>query len=283
MIEGRPSATALRVAMRRAAHQWVDDPKVFDDPLALAILGPNAEAALRRDRDARASRGPMRALRAFLAVRSRVADERIAAAVAGGVRQVVVLGAGLDTFAYRHPHGEALRVFEVDHPATQAWKRERLAVAGITVPPSVTFVPVDFDRETLADALGRAGLDRAEPAFHSWLGVVPYLARDAVTRTLAFVAGSPAGSGIVFDYGTPPEQLPLPHRWAFRMIAARVARSGEPWRTFYEPAELDAELRGLGFTLIEDHGSAELNGRYFADRRDGMKLHGMARVATAWV
>jgi methyltransferase (TIGR00027 family) len=282
MIEGRPSTTALRVAMRRAAHQLIDDPKVFDDPLALQIIGDDRAAALRAR--PRGYELPGRsALRAFLAARSRHAEDRIAEAVAAGVRQVVVLGAGLDTFAYRHPYGPELRVFEVDHPASQAWKRRRLEATGIEVPGSLTFTPVDFERQTLADGLAAAGLDRGAPAFYSWLGVTPYLARESVFRTLAFVAGSVAGSGVTFDYGTPPSRLPWLKRWALRRMSARVASIGEPWVTFFDPAELDREVRALGFACVEDLGTEELNDRYFANRRDGLKLTGIGRLMTARV
>src|SRR5208337_2845591 len=154
MQEGKFSRTAQRVAIRRAAHQLLDHPRVLDDPLALRIIGSEAEEVLRSD--PKESHAFSRAFRAFMAARSRYAEDELAHAVAHGVRQYVVLGAGLDTFAYRNPYPE-LRVFEVDHPATQAWKREQLEAAGIAVPASLTFVPIDFERQTLVDGLTRAG------------------------------------------------------------------------------------------------------------------------------
>ena len=161
LTTGTPSGTALRVAAVRAAHRLLDDPVVFDDPLALSILGPEAEAAMRAD-PYRFNDPISRGLRASLIVRSRVAEDELARAVAAGVRQYVVLGAGLDTFAYRNPF-EDLRVFEIDHPATQAWKRECLDKAGIAIPDSLTFAPVDFEEGvTLAEGLAAAGFDRAE-------------------------------------------------------------------------------------------------------------------------
>jgi methyltransferase (TIGR00027 family) len=284
MLKGRPSLTAHRVALRRAAHQLVDRPPVFADPLALAIVGSESANALRND-PGRFERNPWsRSLRAFMAVRSRYAEDQLAAAVGHGVHQYVVLGAGLDTFAYRNPYAESpLRVFEVDHPATQAWKRERLTEAGIKVPGNLTFAPVDFEAQTLPDGLRAAGLDFGQPAFFSWLGVTPYLTRDTVMKTLRCVAGFPRGSGIVFDYGVPREALPWTSRWAFDRMAARVAKAGEPWQTFFEPAALGAELLEAGFSRLEDLGTAELNVRYFAGRRDGLKLAGMGRLAYAAV
>src|SRR5580700_6523867 len=156
MQEGKFSRTAQRVAIRRAAHQLLDEPKVLDDPLALRIIGTEAAAALRSD--PKEDHVFARAFRAFMAARSRYAEDELARAVEVGVTQYVILGAGLDTFAYRNPH-PGLRVFEIDHPATQTWKREQLQSAGIAVPVGLTFVPVDFEGQTLADGLGRAGLD----------------------------------------------------------------------------------------------------------------------------
>jgi methyltransferase (TIGR00027 family) len=233
MIESRPSLTAERVAIRRAAHQLLDDPRVHDDPLALAILADAQAAAMRAD-PRRFEDGPIAgALRAFLAVRSRLAEDALAQAVAAGVRQYVVLGAGLDTFAYRNPF-PALRVFEVDHPATQARKRQRLADAHITVPAGVTFVAVDFAVEPLPRAMRAAGVRSEEPSFFSWLGVTPYLEPAKVLATLAAIASFAAnGGGVTLDYNVPTGSLaPLPRK-AFEVLAARVAAAGEPFRGFF--------------------------------------------------
>ena len=176
MKENRPSATAQRAAMRRAAHQLLDDPKVFDDPLALSIIGREDESALRADpRQFEAS--PLSPyLRAFVAARSRRAEDELASAVRRGVHQYVIVGAGLDTFAYRNPYPQGvLHVYEVDHPATQTWKRARLEEAGIALPGDLTFAPVDFDTQTLEEGLRGAGYDHGKGAFFSWLGVTEYL------------------------------------------------------------------------------------------------------------
>src|ERR1700689_2758722 len=153
MLEGKFSRTAHRVAIRRAAAQLLDHPKVLDDPLALRIIGPEAADDLRSN--PKEHHAFSRAFRAFMAARSRYAEDELARAVAHGVTQYVVLGAGLDTFAYRNPHPE-LRVFEVDHPATQTWKREQLTAASIPIPPSLTFVPIDFEQQMLADGLAHS-------------------------------------------------------------------------------------------------------------------------------
>jgi len=223
-------------------------------------------------------------LRAFIAVRSRFAEEELAAALHRGVRQFVLLGAGLDTFAYRNPFAASgLRVFEVDHPATQAWKRELLAEAGIAEPPSLTFVPLDFEKRSLDAALEAAEFRTDQPGFFSWLGVVPYLTLEAAQATLAWIGSLPAGSGVVFDYAISPASLGESQKAAFDALANRVARAGEPFRLFFEPAELARTLRELGFRQIEDLDAAEIDRRYFSDRRDGLRVGGLAHLVSAGV
>lgn len=277
MRNGRPSLTAQRVALSRAAHQLYDHPKLLDDPIALRIIGAQCAEELRAHRrrfDARFARY----LRAFVVARSRIAEDALAAAVGRGVRQYVVLGAGLDTLAYRNPY--PLRVFEVDHPATQAWKRRQLSAAEISLPPSLTLVPVDFETQPLARALHEAGLRADEPTFFSWLGVSMYLTRTAVLATLKRVASSPEGSGIVFDYAVPPASVSLVRRLVLRALLRRLAAIGEPWKAVFDPHELAAELYSLGFTHSEDFGPAELNARFFRDRSDGLRVAGPGRVVS---
>jgi len=276
-----PSRTAERVALRRAAHQLLDHPRVHDDPLALVIVGDAQAAALRAEPHRFEDGLVSQRLRAFLAVRSRVAEDTLARAVAAGVRQYVVLGAGLDTFAYRNPY-PALRVFEVDHPATQAWKRRRLADAQIAVPDDVTFVALDFASESLPAALRAAGVRGDAAAFFSWLGVTPYLEPANVLATLAAVAPLAAGGGgIVFDYNVPPASLPPPSRAAFDGLAARVAAAGEPFRGFFEPDALMAALRDIGFRDVLDLSPDELNARFLSDRTDGLRVGSVGHIATA--
>jgi methyltransferase (TIGR00027 family) len=265
MMDGRRSRTAERVAMRRATHQLYDQPLVFEDPLALSILSDEAAAQVRAETEEEIRNPWANGLRLFIAVRSRFAEEELALALQQGVRQYVVLGAGLDTFAFRNPF-PALRVFEVDHPDTQAWKRQRLEHAGIAIPETMRFAPVDFERDTLAHGLEDAGFRPQEPAFFSWLGVVPYLTRDAAFATLRFIAGLPQHSGVVFDYSIPREMLSEPERKAFDFLAERVARAGEPFRLFFDPAQLFTDLRALGFTEIEDLDGAAIRVRWFGEK-----------------
>jgi methyltransferase (TIGR00027 family) len=265
---GRASRTAQGVAVMRAAHQLLDAPLVFEDPLALRVIGAETADALRADPQAFDTN---RGLRAFLALRSRYAEDALAAAVARGVRQYVVLGAGLDTSAFRTPHA-GLRIFEVDHPATQTWKRERLIEGGIAVPASVRFVPVDFETQSLAQELRRAGLRADEPAYFSWLGVVVYLTRPAINGTLQYIASLAPGSEVVFDYSVPAHLLTLAQRSARAVRALRVMEMGEPWLTYYDPADLAAALHAIGYTSVYDLEPAAANARYFARREDGLRI-----------
>jgi methyltransferase (TIGR00027 family) len=281
MQEGKFSRTAQRVAIRRAAHQLLDQPRVLDDPLALRIIGSEAAEELRSN--PKEHHAFSRAFRAFMAARSRYAEDELARAVAHGVRQYVVLGAGLDTFAYRNPY-PGLRVFEVDHPATQAWKRGQLQAAGISIPPALTFVPIDFERQTLADGLGHCGFDLSAAAFYSWLGVTPYLTRDACMSTLSFVAKMPAGSGVVFDFAVDPALLNAGQREALDALSKRVAGYGEPFQLFFDPRQLQDELIGMGFHRTEFLQGKELNARYFKDRKDGLLVRGgLGHLMGAWV
>jgi methyltransferase (TIGR00027 family) len=264
METGQPSRTALGAAGHRAAHQVLEGGRIFSDPLALSILGANAEAAIRKAREDPARR----ALRLFIAVRTRFAEDALAAAVTRGVRQLVVLGAGLDTYAYRNPFGAQLRVFEVDHPATQAWKRQLLAEAAIALPDTLTFVPVDFEHETLAQGLAATAFDPAQSTFFTWLGVVPYLTEQAVLATLAFIASLPGGAHVVFDYSNPPASGPGHDAYADarEALAKRVAALGEAFQSNFETAALHVQLTALGLREIEDLGPAAIRERFFGIR-----------------
>jgi methyltransferase (TIGR00027 family) len=250
MQTGQASKTAYAAARYRAAHQVLEHGSILSDPLALRILGHEPEELL--------GDAPRRGMRLFIAARHRFAEDHLAAAVGRGVRTAVVLGAGLDTFAYRNPFPE-LTVIEVDHPDTQAWKRDRLAATGIAIPGNVRHVGVDFERESL-----RLELDG--PAFFLWMGVVPYLTIEAFTETLGFIAGR-AGNEVVFDYAQSPDRMPADRRAALEARASRVAKIGEPWLTFFEPSEIAELLGSHGFADVEDLGPSGLAARFF-DRPD---------------
>ena len=262
MQTGKPSQTALAAAFHRAAHQVLEQGRIFPDPLAVRILGMDAQSVARR-----AEENPTaRRMRLFIAVRTRFAEDALAVSFENGVRQAVVLGAGLDTYAYRNPFGERLRIFEVDHPATQAWKQELLRDAAIPAPGWLAYVPVDFEHETPAERLAAAGFDRTQQTFLTWLGVVPYLKEEAVWSTLAFIAGLPSGAQVVFDYSDPPASLTPEGRAHHDRRARRLADLGEAWVTYFEAERLHPKLAALGFAEIEDLGPAEIVARYFPGR-----------------
>lgn len=261
--------------MMRSAHQMLDEPRVFDDPLALRIIGGESSSVLQ-------TAPGSDLLRAFIAARSRYAEDVLGEAVGRGLRQYVILGTGLDTFAYRNPYTQArLRVFEVDHPATQSWKRAQLEVAGISIPTSLTFVPVNFETQMMADGLRQGTFDHGEPAFFSWLGVTPYLTGEAITSTFKFIAALKTGSGVVFDYVISPSLLNPQQRSAFDDLSRRVAMAGEPWQTFFDPSTLAADLKAFGFDEVVDLGPDEINARYFVGRNDNLKVRGFGHLMKA--
>jgi methyltransferase (TIGR00027 family) len=280
MEEAIPSKTALRVALRRAAHQLHDSPVVFDDPMAVALLGATYAEELRRT-PLREDRPFSISLRAFLVARSRYAEDNLRKAVERGVEQYVLLGAGLDTFAYRNSFAQ-LRVFEVDHPATQQWKRELLQRNRIAIPESVTYTPVDFERQSLSAQLGDTGFNQRAPTFFAWLGVVPYLTLEAFRGTLSFISAQPPGSGVTLDYGQPRAVLPPLEQLAHDSLASRVQQAGEPFRLFFTPAEIAVEFSR--FHSLEDLGAPEINARYFNGRTDQLAVRGSAgRLFSAWL
>ncbi len=251
--------------------------------MAIAILGPHAEELQRtpgRD-ELRKPRPFSIALRAFLVARSRYAEDLLAESVARGVTQYVLLGAGLDTFAHRNPYPH-LRVFEVDHPATQQWKRELLLTSGVPSPANLTYAPVDFEHQTLAAQLTSAGFDPTAPTFFAWLGVVPYITLPAFRATIAFIATRPPGSGVIFDYSQPRAVLPPLEQLAHDSLASRVELAGESFKLFFSPADAAAEL--TAFRNLEDLGTPEINARYFANRNDKLKVMGSAgHLVSAWI
>src|SRR5262245_49036087 len=253
-----PSRTALMVARQRPAHQLLDQGSILSDPFAMKILGEDEKDVLQF-----ANAHPFASIgRLFTAARSRIAEDALSAAVERGIRQVVILGAGLDTFALRNPHAaRQILIYEVDYPATQSWKRQRLADAQLAVPPWLHFVPVDFERDDLGQILVGAGFQQNLPAFFTWLGVVPYLTLDAIGRTLAYMA-SIQNSEVVFDYMEPPQALSEKMKELFTKRTVQLEKMGERSASYLEPAGIPAMLRSHGFTEIEDTNFQEIASRF---------------------
>jgi methyltransferase (TIGR00027 family) len=258
MKPDEPSRTALMIARQRAAHQVLDHGSILNDPFAVKILHEDEKDVLQF-----ANQHPLASIgRLVTTARSRIAEDALSRAVERGVRQIVILGAGLDTFALRNPHGaREIRIYEVDHPATQAWKRQRLADAEIALPPWLVLVPVDFERDDLGEKLVAAGFQQNSPAFFTWLGVVPYLTQDAIDRTLDYMS-SIQNSEVVFDYLEPPEAFSEEMRELVTKRTEQLEKIGERWVSRFEPAGIAAILRSHGFCAIEDVNFQEIAFRF---------------------
>ncbi|MGH9392472.1 MAG: class I SAM-dependent methyltransferase [Vicinamibacteria bacterium] len=270
------SRTAEVAAAFRAYHLIRDRPAVFEDPIAVRLIGPYLRILVTFPFLSRLlfERGNpwILPLRGQVMARARYAEDRLAGAIARGTKQYVIVGAGLDSFALRRTElRDRLQVFELDHPASQQWKLSRIRAAGFTVPENLKFVPVDFEKETIAEALLRSEYRRGEAAFFSWLGTTYYISREAVMVTLKSIASIAApGSEIVFDYGMPEERLGAQDRRLAAWVKRRTARVGEPITTFFDPEDLSRDLENLGLKVLENLTGEEQRARYFAGRTDGL-------------
>jgi len=283
MEADQPSITAIAAARLRAAHLlWGDPPRIFEDTFALRLSGCESEAALRTQLDlidARTARhgtpelaeAMRRYMTATVITRSRYVEDEVEQAIRRGISQYVILGAGLDSFAYRRfDLATVLRVFEVDHPASQVWKRSRMQEAEIEPPSNMTLVPVDFEQQCLLASLRLIGYRTDVPGIFSWLGVTTYLTCSAIFDTLQTIAQLAAGTEIILGYLVPEKLMDEEARKILAMLKAFAARCGEPFRTFFEPTRLRAELRNLGFTRISNLSPDEAGARYCKGRIDGL-------------
>ena len=300
-----PSRTALATALMRSLHTRADPHPILHDPWGERLVPAQVREAIAER--ARAARNPsgnaaQEPAAAELAdewlhsnpgypnviVRSRFAEDALHAAIARGVRQYVLVGAGFDSYALRLlPEAQGLRVFEVDHPATQSLKLRRLEELGVPRPPAARFLAADLGAESLGDVLARSDFDRAAPAFFSWLGVTMYLSRAANLAALRAMAQcGAAGSELVFTYTDQQvfEAAPDDPRFArHRDMQKSVAALGEPYLSGFHPATLAAELQGVGFELLEDLADGELVRRYDPQGRNGLRAGMHGRVAHARV
>lgn len=276
MKKNQRSRTAEGAAALRASHTLHDAVPVFSDPIAIKLTTRRwARIVGQRWLNALVTRFVYRGLlpvKASIVVRSRYAEDALEAALARGVSQYVIVGAGLDSFALRRPQlSEQLKIFEVDHPASQASKKNRLQEAGFSLPGHVEFVAADFEHENLAQALQRSCYRPQDAAFFSWLGVTHYLTPAAALATLAAIAKSAArGSELVFDYSVPKELLSATQTRAAKKLSRYVTRRGEPFLGQWHPVDLSAECKKLGFEVVEDLSGAAQHQRYFAGRADGL-------------
>jgi methyltransferase (TIGR00027 family) len=272
MKEDAPSFTAVFAAWLRAAHQVLDDdPKILADPLAVGLVEGSSEDELLANSEDLHSPG-MKGLRSALVLRSRYAEDALAES-ATSIGQYVILGAGLDSFAYRQPPwARHLRIFEVDHPATQRWKRERLAEVGIELPPNLVFCPIDFEHSSLAEGLGDVSFNRETPTFFSWLGVTQYLTNRSIDQTLGHVASLPPPTQIVFTFLLPDGAIGASDAADVATASSIAAARGEPWITRIEPQSLSERLRGLGFSAALHLTPALAKDRYYSGRTDELPV-----------
>jgi methyltransferase (TIGR00027 family) len=290
------SLTAVTAARGRAAHLLLDgEPKIFRDDFALQFSGADSEASFRQNINAMlaevaAKAGPdaaqqsFRVARASMLMRSRYTEDALSLAIARGITHYVILGAGLDSFAWRRTDlATAIQVFEIDHPASQQWKQQRLRELGIGRPPNLTFLPIDFERETLVNGLREGGYPLDKPAFVSWLGVTQYLTREAVLSTLKEVAALARGTEISFTFIVPQALWVGDGQRMFPIAVASTAASGEPWISFFDPAELASQLKQLGFNRVVHFSPDDANDLYFSGRTDGLRIVAGEHVMRAQV
>ncbi len=271
MPERQASNTAIVTAVLRAAHQILDaHPKILDDPVAIGLVEGSSAAEIRAQ-ESDLQQPLKRLVRSLFVMRSRFAEDQLAEAVKAGVRQYVLLGAGLDTFAYRQPAwARPLQIIEVDHPTSQAFKREHLGHARVAIPDNVAFCPIDFERTTLQEGLGAVAFDPQVPTFFVWLGVTQYLTSEAIAETLQFVLTLPAASGIAFTFVLPDAHLEGDDLQAATFYTALAASYGEPWLTRFEPQPLRQWMLALGFSAVFHLAPEVATARYFAGRHDGL-------------
>jgi methyltransferase (TIGR00027 family) len=264
----------------RAFHQIGDgEPKILADPITIRLLDPHVRDALTTAPERFQTDGT-RGLRTHVLLRSRFAEDELKDAYDRGVDQYVILGAGLDTFAWRQPAwARNLRVFEVDHPAAQLAKRARVARAGLDVPGNLSFVSADLDQEGLLDALAVGGFRPDRPAVCALLGVMVYLQPSAALAVLAAVASLPVHTTLVLTFSPPVDDREIGDRSAAH--AELAAAMGEPWRTRISAADLEQQLRGLAFGDVRFLSVEEATRRYFAGRTDGLPPPRRVRIARA--
>lgn len=268
-----PDGTAVRVALWRALHAQIDQPPhVLDDELGLELAEPGQDWRRRPDMDP----GFTRPFRASIVARSRFIEDLVLEHAAAGVRQYVILGSGLDTFAQRKPEiASHMRVFEVDRPGHQAWKRRRLTELGLGIPEWLRLVPVDFEEgEIWWEQLGAAGFDAGQPAVIACAGVSVYLTEDAIAATLCHVAALAPGSTLAMTFLLPLELLDPEVRSGFQLAEKGARASGTPFISFFAPSQMVLLAREAGFKTVRYVSAPQLTDRYFKGRGDGLRLSG---------
>lgn len=269
-LDAAPDSTAARVALWRALHVRIDPPPhVLEDEIGIKLLAPQEDWHLRGDMDPQFTRP----FRASIVGRARFIEDLVIDQAGRGLSQYVILGAGLDSFAQRRPEiASRLRVFEVDQPGPQAWKRQRLIELGFGVPDWLRFVPVDFEAGgSWRDGLVAAGFDESKPAIVVSTGVSMYLTKEANAATLRQVAGLARGSTLAMTFLLPLELSDPEVRPGLEMAEKGARASGTPFLSFFTPQEILALAHETGFGEARHVSAADLTQRYFAGRTDGFR------------
>ena len=284
-IRVRPSTTAQLAAAHRAYHLQHDRPPLLEDTAAAWLLGPPLDVILRvpalRWLFWRPLLAKVRPISVFVVVRSRYTEDALELAIRDHCRQYVILGAGLDSWALRHDNPE-VTVFELDRPVTQQWKAARIQARLGALPRHLVLVPIDFERQAVADVLPGSGLNRESRTFVSWLGTICYLTQAAIEATFASLAGVCApGSRVVFDYFQPKSTMSPADLQLFEELDAGGTRRGEPMQTLLEPEQMAGILRSAGLSVVEDLPASEIRRRYLDGRSDGLDIPGFVRLCCA--
>ncbi|MDH3510445.1 MAG: class I SAM-dependent methyltransferase [Gammaproteobacteria bacterium] len=282
MEAGKYSYMAEQTALFRAAHQVLDnDPKILLDPLALTLLGKDTERRINAQRELYKKPHMVKA-RTFTILRSRYTEDELSAAINRGVRQYVILGAGLDTSPYRTGHpSEPIDTYEIDHPDTQRWKLDRLKKAQIPMRKNLRHVAVDFERQSLIEGLAESDFDFSQPAFFSWLGVNYYLRPASVRNMFEKMASSAPSSQVVFDFVVDDSELDAAGREDVAKISRYADKQKEPWLSRYSPSKLEDILREAGFNDVFYFSRDLATARYLKDRPDGLAIHPAIQMMSA--
>ena len=281
-VESGPGYTATLAAVGRAVHTTSDKPRLLEDHLALGLAG-EAGAALLAELTKQLPGESRDTFGLLFALRARFVEDAVDAAIEDGIAQYVILGAGLDSFAYRRADlQQRLRIFEVDRAGAQAWKRRRLDEMGVAIPASVSFVPLDHDTDDLGVALTKAGFDPTAPAIVSAMALSQYLALPAIESLLSLAGSLPAGSRLVMTYVVSASELTQLEADGLKWTKAQAEARGEPFLSMFRPEEIDALIRWSGFRRVDHLGPRELHARFLSDRPE-VQLPGIERLVIAFV
>lgn len=266
--------SAHTVAIARAVHQLLDEPRILDDPFSLPILGPELKDIVIADPFKYNDPGS-RSMRAGIIARTLLAEQYVSAAIASGVEQVVILGAGLDSFGISQgARLSRVNVFEIDHMEMLNHKQSLLSASGLKVPDNLYFVPSDLNRKIWIDDLVKHEFDKSKPAAISCLGLTPYLNTEQVRQLFALILELAPGSCVIFDYRVKTELLNEIEQAIVRVSEEIFSAMGEPWLSQFDPTDFEQELKIMGFPQVRAFESSELNQKYFSRRKDGLQIAG---------